>query len=165
MYPDADIPVLQLSINAFKPLQYHIDLAARLAALREQGVMIVGSGNVVHNLKTLKWREANLAYDWAERFDEAATEQLANDPGDILRLTRHPDYDKAVPTPDHFIPLLYVAGLAAADNAQPELLLDGHTMGSISMSSYGVDAALELRKYPGCAAVLPEGVPPEQSNM
>lgn len=165
MYPDADIPVLQLSINALKPMEYHLDLATRLAALRDQGVMIVGSGNVVHNLKTLKWREQTLAYDWAERFDDATVEQLANAPGDILRLTSHPDYERAVPTPDHFIPLLYVAGLAAADNAIPEPLLRGHTMGSISMTCYGIDAGVELRKDPGCAALLPEGVPPEQTNM
>jgi len=159
MYPDADIPVLQLSINALKPMEYHLNLAARLAALRDQGVMIVGSGNVVHNLMTMKWREPTLAYDWAERFDDATQEQLTRDPGDILRLTSHPDYQRAVPTPDHFIPLLYVAGLAAADNARPEPLLRGYTMGSISMTCYGIDASVELRKDPGCAALLPEGVP------
>ena len=80
--------------------------------------MIVASGNVVHNLQTLKWREANLAYDWAERFDDAVFEQLMHDPADILRMTEHADYAKAVPTPDHFIPLLYVASLAAADNTK-----------------------------------------------
>lgn len=165
MYPDADIPVLQLSINAFQPLEYHINLAARLAPLRDKGVMIVGSGNVVHNLKTLKWREQDLAYDWAERFDDAALQQLTHDPADILRLTSHPDYALAVPTPDHFIPLLYLAGLATADNVKPEALLRGHTMGSISMTCYGIDAGVELRKDPGCGAKLPEGVPPEQTNM
>lgn len=165
MYPDADIPVLQLSINALKPLDYHLDLAARLAPLREQGVMIVGSGNVVHNLQTLQWREPTLAYDWAERFDDAALEQLARDPADILKLRDHPDYAQAVPTPDHFIPLLYVAGLAAADNSRPEPLLRGHSMGSISMTCYGLDAGVELRKNSGCAAQLPDGVPPEQTNM
>lgn len=165
MYPDADIPVLQLSINALQPLDYHMNMAIRLAALRERDVMIIGSGNVVHNLKTLKWREQTLAYDWAERFDDATVEQLARDPANLLRLTTHPDYELAVPTPDHFIPLIYLAGLAAAENATPEVLLRGYTMGSISMTSYGIDAGIELRKDPGCAAQLPEGISPEQTNM
>src|SRR5690606_25853963 len=83
MYPDADIPVLQLSINALQPMEYHLQLAERLAPLRKQGVLIMGSGNVVHNLRTLKWRERDLAYDWAERFDDATVQQLTDAPGDI----------------------------------------------------------------------------------
>ncbi|WP_228129256.1 4,5-DOPA dioxygenase extradiol [Pusillimonas sp. T7-7] len=165
MYPDADIPVLQLSINALRPLDYHLELAARLAPLREQGVMIIASGNVVHNLQKLQWREQELAYDWAERFDDAVVEQLAQEPGDILRVLDHPDYGLAVPTPDHFIPLLYLAGLAATDNSKPESLVRGHTMGAISMSCFGLEAEMELRKDPSCAARLPEGVPPDQTNI
>lgn len=119
MYPDADIPVLQLSINALKPLEYHLQLAARLSALRERGVMIVASGNVVHNLRMIQWREQDMGFDWGERFDDATVDLLSQQPGDVLRLLEHPDYAKAVPTPDHFVPLLYVAGLAAAANAPP----------------------------------------------
>ena len=165
MYPKADIPVLQLSINALQPLDYHLALAASLDRLRDRGVMIVGSGNVVHNLKRLQWQEADLAYDWAERFDVAAVEQLARAPGDILRLRDHRDYRLAVPTPDHFIPLIYLAGLAAAARRALEPLVRGYSMGSISMTCFGLGAGLELRKNPGCAARLPEGVPPEQTNM
>ena len=165
MYPEADIPVLQLSINALKPLEYHLDLAASLAPLRERGVMIVASGNVVHNLQKLQWRQPDLGYDWSERFDDTVVEQLSREPGDILRVRDHPDYGLAVPTPDHFIPLLYVAGLAAAGNAKPEPLLRGHTMGSISMTCFGVDAKVDLRKDAACAARLPAGVPPDQTNM
>lgn len=165
MYPDADIPVLQLSINALRPLDYHLQLAARLAPLREQGVMIVASGNVVHNLRELQWKQPDLAYDWAERFDDAVAEQLSQAPADILRVLDHPDYRLAVPTPDHFIPLLYLAGLAAADGKALEPLVRGHAMGSISMSCFGLGADIELRKDPGCAAKLPMGVPPEQTNM
>lgn len=165
MYPDADIPVLQLSINALKPLDYHLELAARLAPLREQGVMIVASGNVVHNLQKLQWRQQELAYDWAERFDDAVVEQLAQEPGDILRVLDHPDYRLAVPTPDHFIPLLYLAGLAAAESNKPEPLIRGQTMGSISMTCFGLGAKMELRKDTACAARLPEGVPPDQTNI
>ncbi len=165
LYPDADIPVLQLSINALRPLDYHLDLARRLAPLRQRGVMVLASGNVVHNLRRLQWNEAELAYDWAERFDDAVAGQLSDDPANILKVMEHPDYDLAVPTPDHFVPLLYIAGLAAADNARPEPLLRGYAMGSISMTCYGLGADIELRKNPCCAARLPAGVPPEQTNM
>jgi len=165
MYPDADIPVLQLSINALRPLEYHLELAARLAPLREQGVMIVASGNVVHNLQELQWRQQDLAYDWAERFDDAVVDQLMQQPGDILRVLEHPDYDLAVPTPDHFIPMLYLAGLATAENTTPETLVRGHTMGAISMTCFGLGADMALRQHSACAAKLPEGVPPDQTNM
>src|SRR5690606_13573969 len=165
MYPDADIPVLQLSINALKPLEYHLELAASLSALRDRGVLGVASGNIVHNLKRIQWREPNLAFDWAERFDDAVVEQLGHAPGEILRLMEHPDYELAVPTPDHFIPLLYIAGIAAAEGATPEILLRGYSMGSISMTCTGLDAAIDLKNEPTCAARLPDGVPPEQTNM
>ena len=164
IYPDADIPVVQLSINALRPLDYHLDLA-RLAPLRERGVMILASGNVVHNLRRLQWDEPNLAYDWAERFDDALAEQLARDPNDTLKLLEHPDFALAVPTPDHFVPLLYIAGLAAAEGVSPEPLVRGYSMGSISMTCYGIGADVELCKDPTCAARLPAGVPPEQTNM
>jgi 4,5-DOPA dioxygenase extradiol len=165
LYPDADIPVVQLSINALRPLDYHLDLARRLAPLRERGVMVLASGNVVHNLRRLQWNQPDLAYDWAERFDDAVAEQLARDPGDALKLLEHPDYALAVPTPDHFVPLLYVAGLAAAAGVSPEPLVRGYAMGSISMTCYGIGAEVELRRDPTCAARLPAGVPPDQTNM
>jgi 4,5-DOPA dioxygenase extradiol len=165
LYPDADIPVVQLSLNALRPLDYHLDLAQRLASLRERGVMILASGNVVHNLGLLKWNEPNLAYDWAERFDDAVVEQLSRDPAEILKVAEHPDFASAVPTPDHFIPLLYTAGLAAAEGVSPEPLVRGYSMGSISMTCYGIGADVELRKDPSCAAVLPSNVPPDQTNM
>ena len=165
VYPEADVPVVQLSINALKPLEYHLELAARLAPLRERGVMIVASGNVVHNLRMLQWNQPELAYDWAERFDDAVAEQLMRDPGAVLKLLEHPDYDLAVPTPDHFIPILYLAGVAAAEGATLEPLVRGHAMGSVSMTSYGFGADVELRKDAACAARLPAGIPPEQTNM
>jgi 4,5-DOPA dioxygenase extradiol len=103
LYPEADIPVVQLSINALKPLDYHLDLATRLAHLRDRGIMIMGSGNVVHNLKRVQWDRPEGGFDWAQRFDEAALEQMTNSPSDILKLTEHPDYNLAVPTPDYFV--------------------------------------------------------------
>lgn len=165
LYPAADIPVVQLSLNALRPLENHLDLARRLAPLRERGVLVLASGNVVHNLGRLQWNQPDLAYDWAERFDDAVFEQLARDPNDILKLAEHPDFGLAVPTPDHFLPLLYIAGLASAEGDAPERLVRGYSMGSISMSSYGIGAAVELRKNPTCAARLPADVPPEQTNM
>jgi 4,5-DOPA dioxygenase extradiol len=165
LYPDADIPVVQLSLNALRPLDYHLDLAQRLSSLRERGVMILASGNVVHNLGLLKWNEPNLAFGWAERFDDAVAEQLGRNPADILKVAEHPDFASAVPTPDHFIPLLYTAGLAAAEGVSPEPLVRGYSMGSISMTCYGIGAEVELRKDPSCAAVLPGNVPPDQTNM
>lgn len=165
LYPEADIPVVQLSLNALRPAAYHLDLARRLAPLRDQGVLILGSGNVVHNLGRLQWNAPELGYDWAERFDDAAAALLAREPGDVLKLEEHPDYAAAVPTPDHFLPLLYLAGLASAEGSTLEPLVRGYAMGSISMTCYGLGAAVELRKDPGCAARLPAGVPPEETNM
>jgi len=165
VYPEADIPVVQLSINALKPLDYHLDLAAKLDTLRNRGVMIIASGNIVHNLRLLQWDQRDLAYDWAERFDDAVLEQLIREPGDILQLTQHRDFNLAVPTPDHFIPLLYVAGLAAAESSKPEPLVRGYSMGSISMTCIGLGAQAELRNNATCAASLPEDVPPDQTNM
>jgi 4,5-DOPA dioxygenase extradiol len=165
LYPDADVPVVQLSINALKPLDYHLRLAAALAPLRSRGVMILASGNVVHNLRRVQWGEPDAAFDWAQRFDDAVVEQLADDPGDILKLIEHQDYRLAVPTADHFIPLLYIAGLAAAAGERPRAFVQGYSMGSISMTCYGDDAKLRLQKQPKGAATLPEGVPPLQTNM
>lgn len=165
LYPAADIPVIQLSINALRPLDYHLELGARLAALRERGVMILGSGNVVHNLRRVQWNQPDAAFDWAQRFDDAATELMATAPGDILDLTRHPDYALAVPTPDHFIPLLYIAALAAEAGGGAEALLRGYALGSISMSCYGVGVDQACRDGIRGGATLPRDMPADQTNM
>jgi len=164
LYPDADIPVVQLSINALKPLDFHVDLGRRLAPLRERGVMILGSGNVVHNLRRIEWDKPDAGVDWAQRFDNAVVDQLAADPGDILTVADHPDYGLAVPTPDHFIPLLYIAGLAAASGEAMQPLVRGYAMGSLSMTCYGVGTDLGCEDGEG-AATVPEGVPPDQTNI
>jgi 4,5-DOPA dioxygenase extradiol len=165
LYPEADVPVVQLSINALKPLDFHLDLGARLAPLRQRDVMVLASGNVVHNLQRIAWDRPDAAYDWAERFDEAAEAQLADDPATILRLADHPDYATAVPTPDHFIPLLYLAGLAAASGEKVEPLVRGHALGSISMACYGVGTGEICAGTAEGAAALPEGVPADQTNV
>lgn len=165
LYPEADVPVVQLSINALKPLEYHLELGSRLAPLRERGIMILGSGNVVHNLRRVQWDRPDAAFDWAERFDEAAAEQLAADPAAILKLVEHPDYSLAVPTPDHFIPLLYLAGLAAAGEGIAEPLVRGFAMGSLSMTCFGAGAAAGPAKQREGAAGLPPDAPPDQTNV
>ena len=164
IYPEADIPVVQLSINALRPLEYHLNLAASLAPLRDRGVMILASGNVVHNLGRVQWDQPDSAFDWAERFDDAVVEQLTREPGDILKLVDHPDFQLAVPTPDHFIPVLYLAGLAAAEGVPAEALVRGYAMGSISMTCYGLGTTSIQLREPKTSAQLPDGVPPDQSN-
>ena len=100
-------------------------------------MLILASGNVVHNLGVLDWSHEDVGFDWAQRFDEAARSVVVDSPGDVLTLTGHPDYRLAVPTPDHFIPLLYFAGVAGADpSRQPEVLIDGYAYGSLSMTCY-----------------------------
>jgi 4,5-DOPA dioxygenase extradiol len=138
MFPAADVPVVQLAINALEPLDSHLDLGQRLAPLRAQGVLIVASGNVVHNLRLLDWGQPDGAFDWAARFDEAAREVVVDAPVEVVKLTQHRDYQQAVPTPDHFIPLLYFAGVAAAAGTRPEVVVDGYNYGSLSMTCYRV---------------------------
>jgi 4,5-DOPA dioxygenase extradiol len=163
VYPDANVPVIQLSINALKPMQYHLDLAARLAPLREKGILILGSGNVVHNLRLIDWSNPDAGFDWAQRFDDAVVDQLAREPADILAVMEHPDYARAVPTPDHFIPLLYIAGLATK-SAAPKAILRGYAMGSLSMTCYAVGADFFGQTNGAGAASLPDDVPPDNTN-
>lgn len=140
LFPEADVPVVQLALDATKSISDHVDLGARLAPLRERGVLVVASGNVVHNLPMLDWSRPDSAFDWADRFDEAARAQLTDDPGAVAALTEHPDFRLAAPTPDHFLPLLYVAGIAAATGAPVSSLAETRMMGSLSMTSYQVAA-------------------------
>lgn len=164
LYPQADVPIVQLSINALKPLDYHVELGARLSGLRDRGVLILASGNVVHNLRLIDWNRPDHGFDWAQRFDEAAVEQLAADPAGVLRLTSHPDYARAVPTLDHFAPLLYLAGAAIADGAARPFVR-GYALGSLSMTCYGVGIDTSLCVEAQGAAQLPVGVPPDQTNI
>ena len=96
-FPQADIPVLQLSIHALKDADFHLDLGARLAPLREKGVLIVGSGNVVHNLRAIDWSARETGFDWARRFDEAARALMTERPADAARLSSHRDFALAAP--------------------------------------------------------------------
>jgi 4,5-DOPA dioxygenase extradiol len=139
-YPGASIPVVQLSIDSTKPLDDHLELGARLAPLRDRGVLVLASGNVVHNLGRLDWGRPDAAFAWARSFDEAAREIMTSDPASIGRLADHPDYALAVPTPEHFLPVVYLAGLAAAAGRPADVLVEGYAMASLSMTAYSLDA-------------------------
>lgn len=165
LFPEADVPVVQLSINALRPIEYHFELGTKLAELRRRGIVVLASGNVVHNLFRLKWDQPDGGEDWSHRFDDAVIEQMTHAPADILKVAGHPDYGLAVPTPDHFIPLLHLAGLAAADGETPQVLISGHTLGSISMTSYGLCASVPPTFSAASAAGIPGGIPPDQTNI
>jgi 4,5-DOPA dioxygenase extradiol len=138
MYPKADVPVVQLSVYIEQPAEYHLQLGKQLRPLREQGVLIVGSGNIVHNLRQIKWEDDASPYDWAIEFDEWAKEKIKN--RDFRALCH--DYKKSkagslsIPSPDHYYPLFYVLG---ASDESDELHFDYESIdnGSISMRCLG----------------------------
>jgi len=135
LYPDADIPVVQLSIDESQPALFHYELGRKLAPLREEGVLIAGSGNLVHNLHAYAWgRHLPDPYDWAVRFEKEARELLLA--GDHMRLVQYEALGRAallsIPTPDHYLPLLYVIG--ARQQGEPVIFpVEGMDGGSISM--------------------------------
>lgn len=133
-FPDADVPVVQLSIDAGKPAHWHYDLAARLAPLRHEGILIAGSGNVVHNLGTIRWENDAPPFDWAVRFnDRVRSHLLAREHEPLIGFeTFGADGRLSVPTPEHYLPLLYVLAQQQPDEAI-SLPLDGIELGSIGM--------------------------------
>lgn len=165
-FPEADVPVVQLSINALKPAEWHLAMGAKLAALRERGVLVVGSGNVVHNLRRIDWQQPDGGFDWARRFNEAARRLMTEQPGDMAGLLDHPDYAAAVPTPEHFLPVLYLAGMAVAAGRNAEVLVEGYTYGSLSMTSYALGCGtLAPPAELGGAAEIASSAPPESANV
>ena len=167
LFPDADVPVVQLSINALQPIDYHLDIGTRLAPLLDEDIAVIGSGNVVHNLRRIASDRPDDPFDWNRRFDEAAIAQVTDDPGEVLKLLEHDDFDMAVPTPDHFIPLLHFAGLAAAVGESPEVLVDGFAYGSLSMTCFTINAQTESSREAPSSTVSPRAsaAPPDQSNI
>jgi len=135
-FPQADVPVVQLSMDATKPPGFHYELGQRLAALRKEGVLVVGSGNVVHNLMLMQRAEGAPAYVWARRFNERMRAGLAS--GEHRTLIDFEalgeDARLSVPTPEHFLPLLYIAGLQVADETMA-FAVDGYEAGSLGMLS------------------------------
>ncbi len=168
VYPAADVPVVQLAINATQPTAYHFDLGRRLAPLRERGVLVAASGNIVHNLGRIDPSLPNEGFDWAQRFDSASRHHLTREPAGLVELEAHPDYRLAVPTPEHFLPAVYLAGLAAAADDACTVLVDGYAFGSLSMTSYALGVTVPV---PPTAAGgegpedLPQRVPPEDANL
>ncbi|MCJ7717236.1 MAG: 4,5-DOPA dioxygenase extradiol [Anaerolineales bacterium] len=139
MYPNADIPVLQLSIDYTKPAEYHFDLADRLKSLREKGVLIIGSGNIVHNLRLVDFQNMNkdnYGYDWAVEARETINKHILD--GNYKQLIEYQGLGKsiqmAVPTPDHYLPMIYSLGLKQTGE-QVELFNDKLLAGSLSMTS------------------------------
>jgi 4,5-DOPA dioxygenase extradiol len=163
-FPDADIPVMQLSINALKSFDDHLELGAQLAPLRDRGVLIVASGNVVHNLRRIDWTKPDAGFDWAQDFDVDVATLMTSRPAELPRVQGHDDFGMAAPTPDHFIPLLYLAGLASAAGQTTRVLVDGYAMGSLSMVSYTLGCPELDPQGQGGSPVLPP-VPADETNI
>jgi len=165
-YPAANVPVVQLSLNALRSPQYHFDMGAKLSALRSTGVLVIGSGNIVHNLRAMNRENQDAGFPWARAFNEEVLSLLATRPEDAPSLVERPGYLQAAPTPEHFLPMLYLAGHSAAIGIKPEVLVDGYAYGSISMTSLGVEVPCPAASadLPGAAA-LGTTAPPEQSNI
>ena len=137
MYPDGDIPVFQISIDADASPEAHYTIGKELRALKDQGVLLFGTGNIVHNLRLVDWNKAGEGFSWAYEFDEYIYENIMkknheailkfNELGNIARL--------AVPTPDHFYPLLYVLG-ATDESDSIRVYNKSCELGSLSMTAY-----------------------------
>lgn len=135
VYPAADVPVVQLSIDETRPASFHFEVGRRLAPLRDEGVLIVGSGNLVHNLHAYAWgRHVQEPYDWAVRFEARAKGLLAA--GEMEPLIAYerlgPEARLSIPTPDHYLPLLYVIG-TRQERENVSFPVEGVDGGSISM--------------------------------
>lgn len=139
MFPEADIPVIQLSIDYTKPAQYHYNLAKQLESLRNKGVLIIGSGNIVHNLRQVAWNKANVdnfGFDWAiEAQTEINQMVLENNVNPLINYqNRSAAWNLAIPSPDHYLPLIYTMGLKTSRD-EVSLFNDKYVMGSLSMTS------------------------------
>lgn len=137
LYPMADVPVVQLSLAMDEGPRYHFDLGAKLRPLREQGILIVGSGNVVHNLRRLDWNEQAPVMPWAREFDEwVKAKVLARDWDALLEHATDSEAGRlAIPTPEHWYPLLYVLG-ASGPRDEVRWVYEGIEHGSIAMRSF-----------------------------
>jgi 4,5-DOPA dioxygenase extradiol len=145
MYPDADIPVVQLSLDHFQPARWHYELAKDLASLRDKGVLIIGSGNMVHNLRMIAWDKldaSEYAFDWATEASEKMKKCILD--GDHQSLIQYQSqgraFQMAIPTPEHFLPLLYILALKKKAE-QVSLFNDKAVAGSLTMTSVKIDKA------------------------
>ena len=141
MYPNADIPIMQISLDYRKPPKYHYELAKELAALRRKGVLIVGSGNMVHNLRKVAWNKLNedYAFDWAKEASEKMKDYIIK--GDHQPLINYSSqgrsFDLAIPTPEHYLPMLYSLALIE-DKEEVQFFNDKAVGGSLSMTSFKI---------------------------
>ncbi|MEZ4951755.1 MAG: 4,5-DOPA dioxygenase extradiol [Saprospiraceae bacterium] len=142
LYPNADIPVIQMSIDFSKPPQYHYELAQELAVLRQRGVLIIGSGNMVHNLRMVAWNKLNeeFAFDWATEANEKMKSYILD--GDHQKLinfrSQGKAFDLAIPTPEHYLPMIYA--LALKDNKEEvSIFNDKPVAGSLTMTSLKIE--------------------------
>lgn len=138
LFPEAKIPVFQLSIDYGKPMQYHFDLAKRLSSLREKGVLIISSGNIVHNLRKFFENPDAKSFEWTIEFDEWVKTRInARDFKSLIDYEKHGESAKlSVPTPDHYIPMIY--SLALADKADDIHFTNEETIASVSMRAFRI---------------------------
>jgi 4,5-DOPA dioxygenase extradiol len=139
LYPEANIPIIQLSLDYYKDAAYHYELARELQSLRNNGVLIIGSGNLVHNLRLIAWDRFNddgFAFDWATEASEKMRHYILN--GDHKALINYrsqgPAFDLAIPTPDHYLPLIYSLALQT-EKDEVSLFNDKAVAGSLTMTS------------------------------
>jgi len=145
IYPNADIPVVQLSLDYYQDAQYHYELAKELASLRKKGVLIVGSGNLVHNLRMIAWdkfNEPEYAYEWAnEALDKMKKQILANDHQSLINYKMQGEAFKlAIPTSEHYLPLIYILALKE-ENEKVSFFNDKTVAGSLAMTSLLIEKA------------------------
>ena len=144
LYPNADVPVIQMSLDYRQTPQYHFELAKELASLRKKGVLIIGSGNMVHNLRMVAWDKLNeqYAYDWAAEASEKMKKYILS--GDYKPMINYTSqgkaFDLAIPSPDHFLPLLYTLALKGEDE-KISLFNDKPVAGSLTMTSVRIEKA------------------------
>jgi 4,5-DOPA dioxygenase extradiol len=138
VYPNADIPVVELSVDADASPHGHFDLGRRLAPLRDRGVLVMASGNIVHNLQYMDLSGKRAPYDWAVRFDERIREALEkrNDE-DLINYENLPDAALAAPDVEHYVPMLYIAGVRGPDD-HLRFIIDGIDGGAVSMRAFQV---------------------------
>lgn len=145
LYPNADVPVIQLSLDYYQTPQYHYELAKELSSLRKKGVLIIGSGNMVHNLRMVAWDKLNVdgfGYDWAiEANDKMKKFILSNDHQQLINFkSQGKGFELAIPTPEHYLPLLYALALKE-ENEKVSLFNDKALGGSLTMTSVKIEAA------------------------
>ncbi len=136
MYPGAEIPVIQMSLDYLQNPQFHYDLGKELASLRRKGILIIGSGNMVHNLRVLDWNKPDQGFDWAQEANAKFKKLItANEHQQLINYhSLGHEVELAVPSPEHYLPLLYTLGLKT-ENEEVSFFNDKSVMGSLSMTS------------------------------